>query len=236
MELAKGIYAHDLVLHVKKANVVVIADLHLGYEESLKYQGVLVPRFLCKELMKRLLPILERIKPEKIVINGDFKHEFGKVMQQEWRDTLRFIDFLGKHCKEIIIIRGNHDIFLGSIASRRNVKVEKELLIDNILIAHGDELTLNSKPHTVIIGHEHPAITLRAGVRAEKFKCYLVGKWKKSQLIVQPSCNFATEGTDILREKLLSPFLHQDISDFRIFVVGKEEVLNFGKVILLQEN
>lgn len=232
MELAKGIDADDLALHIKKPNIVVLADLHLGYEEALKYQGVLVPRFLCEELIKRITPILERLKPDTIVINGDFKHEFGAILQQEWRDTLRFIDFLSTHCKEIIIVKGNHDVFLGSIANRRHIKVEKELRIGDILIAHGDELPDTVNPKVIIIGHEHPAVTLRQGVRAEKYKCFLVGKWKKSALIVQPSCNIATEGTDVLRGNLLSPFLQGDLSEFEVFVVDekKRDVLKFGRV------
>ncbi len=232
MQLIKGVSAYGLAIHIEKQNVVVLADLHLGYEESLKYEGVLVPRFLCKEIIARLTPVLNKLKPEKIVINGDFKHEFGSVMQQEWRDTLRFIDFISKHCNEIVIIKGNHDIFLGSIASRRNVRVEKEYWLNDTLIAHGDQLP-SKKAEVIIIGHEHPAITLRHGVRAEKYKCFLLGNWKSSTLIVQPSCNLATEGTDVLRENLLSPFLHQDISNFEVFVVNekKQEIMNFGKLL-----
>ncbi len=233
MELVSGIEAVDVVLHIKKQKVVVLADLHLGYEEALKYQGVLVPRFLLKELMKRIIPVLERLQPEKVVINGDFKHEFGRVLQQEWRDTIRCIDMLSRHCKEIIIVKGNHDVFLGTIASRRNVRVEKEVWVEDILIAHGDVLPDKKvKPRMIVIGHEHPAIVLRKGVRSEKYKCFLLGKWKSSVLIAQPSCNFATEGTDILRGSLLSPFLQQDLSEFVVFVVDEErkDVLSFGRV------
>jgi hypothetical protein len=37
------------------------------------------------------------------------------------------------------------------------------------------------------------------------------------------------EGTDILKNNLLSPFL-TDISNFSVFVVSKGEVYGFGKV------
>ena len=40
--------------------------------------------------------------------------------------------------------------------------------------------------------------------------------------------NLLTEGTDVLREKLLSPFLN-DISDFDVYIVS-DEVMKFGKV------
>ncbi|MBI4147768.1 metallophosphoesterase [Candidatus Woesearchaeota archaeon] len=237
MQLTPGISAHDLVLFLESFKTAIIADLHLGYEEALKFEGVLVPRFLCKDLMKRIEPVLVKLKPKRVVINGDFKHEFGTVMKQEWRDTLRFIDFLSRHCGEIVIVKGNHDVFLGAIASRRNVRVEKELWLGDILVAHGDELPVTSpKPKIIIIGHEHPAVTLRSGVRAEKYKCFLVGKWKRSVLIVQPSCNLATEGTDVLRSELLSPFLQRDISEFQVFVVDEkaQELLAFGAIHQLE--
>jgi uncharacterized protein len=96
---------------------------------------------------------------------------------------------------------------------------------------------------TIIISHEHPAIKLRTKLRAETYKCFLVGKYKiegKGQkenkrnklvdLIVMPSFNLATEGTDILTEKLLSPFLNQNISNFEVFVTDKDEILDFGKL------
>ncbi len=44
-----------------------------------------------------------------------------------------------------------------------------------------------------------------------------------------PSFNPLWEGTDIIREQLLSPFL-ENISNFEVFVVGKEAVFDFGKV------
>ena len=113
----------------------------------------------------------------------------------------------------------------------------KEFWLGDILVAHGDELpSLKARARLIIIGHEHPAVTLRHGVRAEKYKCFLVGNWKKSVLIVQPSCNLATEGTDVLRSELLSPFLQQDISEFQMFVVDEkaQELLAFGAIHQLQ--
>jgi len=83
----------------------------------------------------------------------------------------------------------------------------------------------------LIIGHEHPAITLREQAKAEKFKCYLKGKYKKSVLIVQPSFNLLTQGTDVLREKILSPLI-KNVKNFEAYIVNDEthQVLDFGKV------
>jgi len=44
-----------------------------------------------------------------------------------------------------------------------------------------------------------------------------------------PSFCLVTEGTDILKEKLLSPFLDQDLKNFDVFVVA-DKVYDFGKL------
>src|SRR3989344_3848437 len=97
-------------------------------------QGLLVPRFQFEEIIKRLESIFLRLKNksiEKIIVNGDLKHEFGTISEQEWRLTLRLLDFLGKHCKEVILIKGNHDTILGPIAEKRNVRVLGHYLIES---------------------------------------------------------------------------------------------------------
>ena len=46
-----------------------------------------------------------------------------------------------------------------------------------------------------------------------------------------PSFNFVSEGSDILHEKLLSPFLkNRPIDDFEAYGVENFEVFSFGKI------
>ena len=141
------------------------------------------------------------------------------------------VDFLFLHCEELVLVRGNHDTILGPLVEKRGLKVVEEYKVGDTLIIHGDKLAKITKTSIkrIIIGHEHPAITLREKSKVEKFKCFLKGKWKGKELIVMPSFNPLLEGTDILKDKLLSPFL-EDISNFEVFVVGDKEVLRFGKV------
>lgn len=231
MELLKGIEVVDIGLFLKEHKTLIIADIHIGYEESLNKKGILVPRFQLKDVLKKLENIIEKTKPETIIINGDLKHEFGKISEQEWRDTLKILDLLTKHSK-VILVKGNHDTILGPIAEKRNVKVVDNVLIDNIYITHGDKIPkIIPKVKTVIIGHEHPAITISDNNRKETFKCFLLGKWKRKNLIVMPSLNQVTQGSDILEQKLLSPFL-TDISHFKVFVV-EDKIYDFGKVYRL---
>src|SRR3989338_5634354 len=135
MEIAKDIEIIDLCLLLKKENILILADTHIGYEESLNKQGILMPRFQFKEIIERLEKIIKQTaKVDKIIINGDIKHEFGTISEQEWRHTLRLLDFLGKYCNEIILVKGNHDKILGPIAKKRNVKVLEKIVIGENLI------------------------------------------------------------------------------------------------------
>lgn len=211
---------------------LIISDLHLGYEEMMASKGTMVPKFQLTDMIRQLESIFAQLGPIKtIVINGDLKHEFGSILRTEWREILRFIDFISQKTKQIIITRGNHDIALEPITRKRNIHIVKNFRINDILIAHGDSIDKEARQSlvkTIIIGHEHPAIGLKDKNRYEKYKCFLKGQWKGKTLIVQPSFNPLTEGTDILREPLLSPYL-KSIRNFEVFVVAKD-VLPFGKV------
>jgi len=234
MEISPGIEIIQTSLWIKKSKVLVINDLHIGYEEALHHKGILVPKHQLEEIIQIMERILCKVKPKIIIINGDLKHEFGKVLRQEWREVLLFLDFLLQRCDEVIIIKGNHDPIIAPIADKRGVRVITEYKIGNILIIHGDELVdVNAK--RIIIGHEHPAITIRQGSKWEKFKCFLKGSWKKKELIAVPSFNPLLEGTDVLKEKVISPFLKK-LDNFSVFIVNNGEVFDFGKVKDVPQN
>ena len=229
MEILKGIEIIDLSLFIKKKKVLVISDVHLGIEGEMQHKGVLVPKYHFKELMKRFEYIFSRVSPELIIITGDLKHEFGRISEQEWRELLRFFDFLSKHSKKIILLKGNHDPFLGPIAKKRNLEVVKEYKINDVLFVHGDYEPELKNTKTIIMGHEHPAITLREKTKVEKFKCFLKGKYKNKDLIVLPSLNLLIEGTDVLQKHFISPILNKS-KNIEVFVVEKNEVYAFGKL------
>ena len=231
MKILDNIEAIDLALYFN--STLVISDVHIGYEEALNKRGMMIPRLQFGEMVQKIEKILNPLgKIEKIIVNGDLKHEFGTISEQEWRNTLKFLDLLARHCNEVILIKGNHDMILGPIARKRNVKVVDYYLINKILITHGDKIPgkdVLQQASTIIIGHEHPAITLKDGARVETFKCFLKGKYKGKNLIVLPSFNATEGGTNIMRDKVLSPFLKQNLDDFEVFAV-EDKIYDFGKV------
>ncbi len=233
MQILNNIEIVDLGLYLKKQKTLILSDIHIGIEEAMNKQGYLIPRFQFKDLIKRLEIILKKTKPKTIIINGDLKHEFGSISDQEWKHTLKLIDFLQDKA-EVILIKGNHDKILKPIAEKRDIKIQDFYEIDNIAIFHGHK-EIKTDKDILIIGHYHPAITLTEGIRSEKYKCFLKGKYKNKTLIVMPSLNLLTEGTDISKEHLLSPYLKQNLDNFEVYIVS-DQVYNFGTLKNINKN
>ncbi len=241
MHIVPGIESLDLALYLTSAKTLALSDFHIGFEESLNRQGVLVPRTHYKDVIDRLEHIFAVLKKAKksvrtIVITGDLKHDFGHIGRQEWRDVMRLVDYLLRKCEHLILIKGNHDVQLGPIADKHGIELVPEYRVGDVLMIHGDVVPTKLRGiTTIIMGHEHPAITLRSKGRSERYKCFLKGTYKRRILIVQPSFNLLTEGTDILQEQFLSPLLKGrlfGIGCFEAFIVDDRthEVLPFGSL------
>ncbi len=217
--------------------ILAFGDLHIGYEHMLKEKGFTFPFSQLENSKKELKPILEKLPVKKIVILGDLKHYFPFKKEEKF-EIRNFLKFLTKYMPEenIILIRGNHE----------KIKLDKQEYQDfyiegNIAFIHGDKTfpeILDKKIKTIVMGHVHPAIFLedKTGIKKEKFKCFLLGKWKGKEVIVVPSFFSFTEGTDIRREdysdkKEFSIIPNKTLQKFNVYIIGKDKVYNFGKVI-----
>lgn len=225
-ELIPGILAIGKSILIKKEKVMIIGDIHIGYEESLNNSGIFVPRNNFKEIFSEIQYLINRIKPKIVVINGDLKHEMGKISNQEWKEISELLNFLKSKAK-IILIKGNHDKIIEPIAKKQRIKFLREYKTKFVCITHGDSF-IESDKKVIIIGHEHPAITLRENFKRESFKVFLKGKIKNKTLIVMPSFFNITEGNDFLNGEILSPYIKKG-KEFEVFVIG-DKIYNFGKI------
>jgi len=229
MEILKNVEIKEKALWLKEKRILIIADLHVGYEQDLLEKGIMVPHYQFKEIFKEIKELL-KLNPKKIIINGDLKHEFGKINKQEWFDIGTLLDFLLKKC-EVTLIKGNHDNFLKPIARKKDLKIEDFVILDDIAILHGHKIfmeCLDKKIKTLVIGHDHPCVMLKEGLKIEKFKCFLLGRYHKKNLIVQPSFIPFPEGRDMQKEPLLSPLI-KNVGNFEVFIIG-DKVYKFGKL------
>ncbi len=233
MEILEGMEIVDLAVYIKKYKTLAIADLHIGYEEHLIKKGFLVPGTQFEDIYSRLKKMLSSRDIKTVVITGDFKHEFGKIYESERKNILKIINLIADK-RKLIIIKGNHDVSLPFITRKAEIEIFDSYRIKDILFCHGDEIPDTDdfkKSKVIIMGHEHPALGLKEKNKYETYKCFLKGRWKNKTLVVIPAFHTLTIGTDILRGKLLSPFLlNTDIKDFEAYVVEDNKVYNFGKL------
>jgi len=224
-------------LYLRKEKILVIADLHIGYEQMLAEQGTVIPRGQFQDMLKDMKLIFERLKKnkekaEEIVLLGDLKHEFGKISRQEWGEVSRFLDFLFENVEKVVLIKGNHDTILEPIARKEGLEIVKCYVNGSVCFVHGDKEIkecIDRKIKTIILGHKHPAITLSKGAKKEKYKCFLVGKWKEKKIIILPSFFSLVEGSEVYVKDTNLGFKF-NIKEFEVYIPTEEEVLDFGKV------
>ena len=217
--------------------ILVIGDLHLGYEEVLNEAGV----FVTREMFKNMIDYFNRVFSEVgnvdyVVLLGDIKHNFGRILRQEWSDVIKLFKYLEKKLNmdgEVIVIKGNHDIILEPIIRKgAGVRLLDYFIVGRYCFVHGDkeynEMT-NREIRYWIMGHGHPAIKLSDGIKVEKYKCFLIGKYKGKEIIIVPSFLEYNEGSDP-RENDLGMAWNFDYDKFSVGIVDSEDlkVLDFG--------
>jgi hypothetical protein len=222
-----------------KQGILAIGDLHLGYDTMLKNQGINLSFDQIEETKKELELIIKKVKAiytlKKIILLGDIKHHFAFQRTEifDLRNFLRFLEkFLPK--ENIILIKGNHDTF-----TLKDYELKDFYIEDDLAFTHGDktyeELFKNKSIKKIIISHIHPAVLIRDknNIKKEKFKCFLIGRYKRKDFIIMPSFFSITEGIDFDRITTKKDFKQiipkQKLKSFETYVVGKNKVYPFGK-------
>ena len=144
---------------------IIVADLHLGIEGELASKGVSLPSQIPK-VKERLLELIKRRKPDRLIFLGDVKHNVPIASWQEWRELPGFFEELAKLVR-VEVIRGNHDGGLEGMVPRK-VKIHGARGIvlgkrKRVGLIHGHTWpspeVLNTKLLTA--AHNHPAVEFR---------------------------------------------------------------------------
>jgi uncharacterized protein len=229
-------------LFFPEKGILAVGDLHLGFEYQLQQSGLIVPERQVKEVKEELEKTFSEIKEKgykirKIVFLGDIKHSFS----YQWKEKNYFkeiIEFLKGYVpeKDILLIKGNHDTIDYSFSDKLKDYFTKE----DIAFTHGHMLfpeVFDDKIKIVVMGHLHPSILLsdKQGIKREKYKCFLVGKFRKKEVIILPSFLATIEGTTINSietnyEDYFSIIPKKDLLNFDVYIVGDKESYDFGKI------
>jgi hypothetical protein len=204
IEVERGILATEyFALYVENLSAVVVADLHLGFEDAMADKGLFLPKMQREHIFRLLDACISRYSPRKLIVVGDLKHEFSRNVRGEWRDVEEFLERYGH--MEILVIRGNHDNFLKTILSRHGIDLLTEYEEGGITFAHGHKTV--EWDGLLVMGHEHPSVALRDHVGGSiKLPAYL---HLPSRIVVLPSMSFYSSGSDIVYGEILSPVLRR---------------------------
>jgi len=228
-------------LFFPELGVLTIGDLHIGFEYMLQQSGIFAPEMQVKEIKEELTLIINQIKEKgfkikKIVFMGDIKHSFSYNKQEKnyFKEIYSFIqEFVSK--EKIILIKGNHDTIDYSFGDLlKDYFIEK-----NIAFIHGHKMVeeaFTEKVKIIVMGHLHPSVLIsdKVGIKKEKYKCFLVGKFKSKEVIILPSFLATVEGTNVNEsqeeyEDYFSIIPKKTLMNFKIYSIG-EEVYCFGKI------
>jgi hypothetical protein len=230
-------------LFFPKEKILVLGDIHLGFDNLLKKAGIPIYLKQIDETKKEILSIIKEIKSKnfeihKIIFLGDLKHSFSyNFLEKKYLKD--FFEFLKKNLnlsnENIVLIKGNHDTFNYS----NHIKFVNYFRYKDLLFIHGDKqfkILRDKKIKFVIMGHIHPSLTLvdKMEIKKENFKCFLIGKIHSKNFIVVPSFLNSSKGFDFLEfEKYQDSFSILEkkfLKNFEIYLIGEEETFNFGKI------
>lgn len=225
MEVGEGVYLFPYGVYVGDIDAVVLADLHIGFEQVLEESGIHVPVSQFPKMKRQIFEAIEKFRPKKVILAGDVKHEFSKAIVEEWVEILELVRELKSTAKEVRIVRGNHDNFLIPILKKEEVPLDDPYLLDGgNLILHGHKEVMLPEAKRIFIGHIHPAISIRDDLAEKvKLRCLLKGRLWDAELYVLPAISPYALGYDLLEgEDSASPILAKaDRGQLEVYVVDE---------------
>jgi uncharacterized protein len=155
------VFDAPLILAEGEERVLVAADLHLGLEYELWQGGVCIPS-QTEKILAALSGFLAEIKPDRLLLLGDIKHNVPRTSWQEKREIPKFLREL---CAQVIveIVPGNHDSNLADMAPLGvRMRPSSGFVLDGVGYFHGhtwpDEKVMRAD--SLVAGHLHPAVRL----------------------------------------------------------------------------
>jgi len=209
---------------MEEERALLVADLHLGYAWAHRQQGNLMPIGGAEDTLDRLQALVNEYAPREIIVLGDIIH--AAVAEKAVLTDLRRLNELGA---PVSLIAGNHDKQLALMLRRAGVDavLRREIELGGNLLLHGDFgdetmaeaccLSIAAQGGRVILGHEHPAISLSDGfVTRLHCPCFLLG----DDVLVLPAFSRWSAGANVRNGAFLSPYLRRAYLTQTIVIVA----------------
>ncbi|MDQ1280530.1 MAG: Phosphoesterase [Thermoproteota archaeon] len=155
-----------LLIEEDAESILVVGDLHIGWELSLTDRGIFIPSQVSR-IQARLLQLIEEYKPTRLIFLGDVKEAIPMISLEEWKDVPEFFEAMQKAVGDVSVTLGNHDGDLEPLTPP-NIKI---LPSSGIVVGKNTKIGLFHghawpSPEVIssdllIMGHVHPVIWFR---------------------------------------------------------------------------
>lgn len=145
MSDVKILFKEHAILLNCRSKILIVADIHLGYEVELIKKGVNVPQ-RAPILAQELITLGKKMKTKSLYILGDVKHKIATASNYDLYQITSFFEKLREWFNEVNVTLGNHD---GGL---------KRLLPSNVAFtgSRGTIIKCNSEIISLFHGHAFP--------------------------------------------------------------------------------
>lgn len=214
----------DRAAYVPSIETLIAADLHYGRARTARLEA---PLDEVVQIRERLLALVDRFDPTRLVLAGDILDAFDTVPPGVVDRVTGLLTDLAETGVSCTVLRGNHDTMLDSVFDG---EIEDAVTIGETVIAHGHE-PLETVAPRYVIGHEHPSIR----IEGDRHPCYLYGQgvYRGADVFVLPPFTKLVRGTIVnfrSSQDCHAPLLRQtDLGAFRPIVRDEagDETLSF---------
>ena len=197
---------HNRTILWREENILVVSDLHLEKGSSYKLSGQFIPPYDTKDTLERLKKIIDKVKPNLLILLGDIFHDKYSLKRMNDTDKKLFNDIISKI--KTIFVEGNHDANTLDLNRSTHKFYEK----NNLFFKH----IFSNEKKLEISGHYHPSVSIKHKGIKLRCPCFIVSKNK----IILPSFGKYTGGLD-LKEEAFSNFKYEETF---IFVITKKNI------------
>lgn len=158
------LFPYPALLHRKgDKRVLIVADLHIGWEVALVERGIHVPSQTPK-MKEKLLRLVDLYKPTSLLFLGDVKHTIARVELGEWQDIPDLFEALVQKVDDVKVVMGNHDGTLEPLLpSKVQIIASSGIALFDVGFFHGNAWPAPEllQCRSLVIGHVHPIVAFR---------------------------------------------------------------------------
>jgi putative SbcD/Mre11-related phosphoesterase len=152
-----------MIVRFSESSVLLVTDLHLGFEEDLEERGVGIPP-QHGTMLSRISRLVDKHETSAVYVIGDVKHTILTDVSYNWEVIP---DFMGRlsDLVQTTVIPGNHDGDLSAflprsveLAHHSGLAVGDELERIGVLHGHSWPSSEVLEAKLIVMGHNHPVV------------------------------------------------------------------------------